>query len=96
MLCEIPWEDEYWEYMRERSENRKPDTDWEPDPERDWLFLDEVIEDLETEYKCQMTELSECDLLDIVEKMTGTVPLKAIYDQRMYGIEYEYTATEMR
>ena len=94
MAYEIPWEDEYWERRREEYENPKRDPDWKPEPERDWLFLDEELDDLEAEYKCKLTELFEGDLIEIVERMTGIIPETAIYDPRMYGIRYEYELME--
>lgn len=93
-MYEIPWEDQYWERKREEYENPKRDPDWEPEPERDWLFLDEELGDLEAEYECQLTELPEGDLIDIVEKMTGIIAIVANYDPRMCGIEYKYRAQE--
>lgn len=93
-MYEIPWEDQYWERKREEYENPKRDPDWEPEPERDWLFLDEELDDLEAEYECQLTELPEGDLLDIVEKMTGIIAIVANYNPMMYGIEYKYKVQE--
>lgn len=91
----IPFdEDAYWERRREEYENPKRDPDWQPEPEREWVFLDEELDDLEAEYECKLTELPEGDLLDIVEKITGIVAEAATYDPRMYGIRYEYMAME--
>lgn len=91
----IPFdEDAYWERRREEYENPKHVPDWKPEPEREWLFLDDELDDLEEEYGCGLHELPEGDLSEIVEKMTGIYPETAKYDPRMYGIEYEYELME--
>lgn len=89
----MPDEDAYWESIRERLENplRHP---WdEPlEPETDYLWLDDLAEDIETEYGCNMSEFYEGDLLDIVKRHTGIDAVSAAYDDNLFCIKYKYMA----
>ena len=92
-MYEIPFdEDAYWERVREAYENPPRPPDWEPDPETDWLFLDEEADDLEREYGCRLKDLLEADLFDILDRFikAGVEWLSAIWDERLCGIKYTY------
>lgn len=84
----IPNEDEYWENVRERME--APSRFYEPEPVLETVYLDEEIDELEAEYGCPMDELTEGDLQDIVERLTGILPDSASYDSAYIGINYRY------
>lgn len=85
-------EDAYWERVRERMENPLRPPEWKPEPETDWLFLDEEEGDLVSEYGCGMSELCEGDLFDILDRFikTGQEWLSAVWDDGVCGIRYSY------
>lgn len=84
-----PDEDAYWERRREEYENPKRDFE-EPRFENDTLFLDDVVDDLEQRFGCMMQELGEPDLEDIVQELTGIIPDRARFNERLLGIDYRY------
>lgn len=92
----IPFDvDEYLERRREEWENPKHIDSLDPAPESKWLYLDDVLEDLESRYGCKLSDLPDGDLEDIVIEMTGIYPDSVRYDDRMYGIKYEYKLMEV-
>ncbi|MCC8157267.1 MAG: hypothetical protein LIO54_08330 [Oscillospiraceae bacterium] len=94
-MWHIPNEDQYWEDVRERLEN-PPRHPWDdpPEPERDMLSLDDLAEDIEEKYQCDISELYEGDLLDIVADQTGIEPISAKYNERFFCIDYTYQDQE--
>lgn len=87
-MWNIPDEDAYWERRREEYEKQ-----FEPEyplTVNDTVFLDEELDKLEERYQCRIEELTEADLADIVEEMTGIFPDTAKYDEKFCGIDYEY------
>lgn len=92
MWFEMPNEDEYWERRREEWENPKLPPDYEPEPEKDWIFIDEEVDDIEAENGCPMEELGEGDLFEIIDSMrdiSGEL-ISAKWDRSMWGIQYTY------
>ncbi len=92
-------EDEYWERRREEFENprafhrRSEWDDWEDNDyeyEEDYLFLDEEVEDIEAEKGCEMCDLDEDDLLEIVEKREQIEAAEAEWNGRIGAIVYKY------
>ena len=90
----MPDEDAYWEAVRERLENPRHPPDWEPEPESGWLFLDDEEESLEAEYGCKLAELTEADLMDILNRLAEDKQewISAEWDENLCGIEYTYRA----
>ena len=87
-------EDAMWEAARERYENPRRPPDWEPEPETAWLFLDEEADDLEAEYGCKLTSLTEIDLMEILERFVREKRewLSAVWDEAFCGIQYTFPA----
>ena len=85
-----PDEDAFWERVREQRE-RLP-KDWTPDPERRILVLEDDIDMLENEYGCELTEVSEDNLYDIVYRLCGDTPVRVEYDSQFLAIFYEVEA----
>ena len=61
-------------------------------PERRILVLDDDIDMLENEYGCELTEVSEDNLYDIVYRLCGDTPVRVEYDSRFLAIFYEVEA----
>lgn len=87
-------EDAYWERVREERENpkRRPYDEWESEPEYESanLYLEDDMSDLEDEWDCQMAELSESDLMDIVKEYLGIKTESARWDPKRLCINYTY------
>ena len=81
-------EDRYWENAREYAENYQY---YEPEHEKDYLFLDEEQESIEST-RGPMDRMTERELLEIVEEFLGVEAESAKWVPGMYGIEYEYVA----
>ena len=85
-------EDAYWERRREEWENprtfRSPWDEGEPMYEPGYAFLDEKLEDIETEKGWPIEELAEADLLEILEEERGIVAETAKWNPRMHSIDY--------
>lgn len=90
----IPNEDDYWESVRERLENpRQPapgDPDYEPVYEKDSLYLDEELDEIEAKHGGKIEELTEADLLDIVWDFLEVDAYSAKWDPQFMCIEYTY------
>lgn len=87
-MWSIPDEDAYWERRREEYEKQ-----FEPEyplKVNDTVYLDEELDELEERYQCKIEELTEADLVDIVQELTGILPDTAKYVQNFCGIDYEY------
>lgn len=89
-------EDAYWERVREALENPRRPPDWEPEPESDWLWLDEEADGIEAEYDCRMQDLPEGDLMDILDRFVSEKKewLSAVWYENLCGIKYTYPAEE--
>ncbi len=90
-------EDAYWERRREELENpalfhRQSlwDESERVEQEEANLFLDEEVDEIEKQYKCPMNELSESELMDIVERHKKIDPVMAEWDSRFECIVYRY------
>lgn len=89
-------EDAYWERRSEEWENPRAfrkRNEWDEDEpvyETENLYLDEEIDDIEAEYKCQMKELFEGDLMELVERFKKIIPVSAVWDECFDCITYQY------
>lgn len=92
----IPFEDEYWEQVRERCDAtffKQPGE--EDEVEEDSVFLDEEYQDLEKEFGKPMARFTEGELCDVLARFVkkGLEIISAEWNELSCGIHYTYSAT---
>ncbi len=92
-MREIPNEDAYWERRREEWENRNifgkyPWDEVEPGYESGTVYLDEEIEEIEAQKGYLMDELTEGDLLEVLEDTKGIIAETAVWRTEFDAIDY--------
>lgn len=86
-------EDAYWEHVREDRENAYTSyRDGGIRHQDGKLYLDEELDEIEEERGWPIEELTEGDLLEIVEEYLGVQAESAQWDERFMCIDYSYIA----
>lgn len=92
-MREIPNEDAYWERYREEWEKmnmfeKDPWDEGEPECEFGTVYLDEEVEETEIQKGYPMDELTEGDLLEILEDTKGIIAETAVWRPEFDAIDY--------
>ena len=91
----VPFEDEYWEHVRERydAEFLKQPGGEDDEVEVDAVYLDEEYPDLEREFGKPMDRFTEDELFAVLARFTkGLEFIWAEWSEASCGINYTYSA----